>query len=81
MNKNGYKDIDRYAITKRKQQKRWRERSGAFMHDRRRWSDAEIELLLDQSISDRELADKIERSVGAIYTKRSRLRGIENVDT
>lgn len=77
MNKKGYKDKNRYATTKRHQQKRWRVRSGAFKYERKKWSNAEIELLLDHTISDRELSDKIERSVGSIHTKRSRLRRLE----
>lgn len=81
LRKKGYKDMNRYKVTKRQQQKRWRERTGSFLHGRRRWSDAEIELLLDQSISDRELSEKIERSVDAIYTMRSKLRRLENADT
>lgn len=72
--KKEYKDMKRFASTKREQRRRWRKRTGCYEYPRRRWTDEEIELLLDQSITDRELSEMICRSVSAIYTKRVKVR-------
>lgn len=72
--KKTYKDLEKYANTKRGQQKRYRERTGAFMYRRRMWTEKEIDLLLAQDMTDRELSKIIHRSIGAIQTKRAKLR-------
>lgn len=78
--KKMYKDMKRFAKTKREQRARWRIRTGSYEYPRRRWTDEEIELLLDQTITDRELSEIICRSVSAIYTKRVHVRKELNND-
>lgn len=80
MRKKGYKNMKRFAATKREQQKRWRKRTGCYQYPRRRWTDEEKELLLDQTITDRELSEMICRSVDAIQTKRVYVRKELNND-
>lgn len=43
---------------------------------RRIWSDEEDKLVLEHSITDRELSQKIERSVEAIQVRRTRLKNL-----
>ena len=71
--KKDYKSMDKYAKTKRKYQKGWRMRSGAFKYGRRKWTESEDELVLKQEKTDRELSKDIRRSIAAIYTRRLKL--------
>ena len=58
--KDKYKNIDKYRAAKRRQQQRHREKYGAGKPPRT-WSDEEM-------------AKRLNRSLGAIYTKRARVR-------
>lgn len=73
-----YKDLDKYKKTKREQQKRYRIRTGAFKYKKRIYSREEDEMILAQDISDRELSEQIERSVGAIQKRRYVLRNADD---
>ena len=68
--KDKYKNLDKYRAAKRRQQQRHREKYGAGIPPRA-WSDEEIRLLMDFDGLDRDLAKKLNRSLGAIYTKRA----------
>lgn len=68
--KDKYKNLDKYRAAKRRQQQRHREKYGAGKPPRA-WSDEEIRLLMDFDGLDRDLAKKLNRSLGAIYTKRA----------
>lgn len=46
-------------------------------HSREPYTDVEIKLILDHKITDKEIAQKIGRSVMAIQIKRNRLKGGE----
>ena len=69
-----YKNIDKFAETKRNQQARYRKRTGAFMYERRPWTEVEDKAVLDMKMSDRELSKIICRSVGNIQKRRCRLK-------
>lgn len=75
--KRTYKDKNRFRETWRKQKARYRERTGSYAYKRRAWTEEEIDMLFDNSMTDRELSDLIHRSVDAIQTMRSRKRGGE----
>ena len=75
--KKDYKDLEKFKMCKRKQQERWRKRSGAFKYGRRKWTEEEDMLVLQQNKTDRELSKEIHRSIGSIYTRRSRLTALE----
>lgn len=72
--KKDYKDLNKFKKCKRKQQERWRKRSGAFKYGRRRWTEEEDTMVLLQNETDRELSKKIQRSIGAIYARRVKLK-------
>lgn len=67
-----YKDMEKYAEYKRRYQRGYRKRTGTY--EPREWTDHEINLVLAQKMTDRELSKLIKRSIAAIQIKRSRLR-------
>lgn len=75
--KNKYTDSEKYARYKRGYQKRYRKNTNAVVYPRRSYTLKEDELILLQEIPDRELAQKLKRSVCAIQIRRARLRKVE----
>lgn len=73
-NKKDYKDIEKYREAKRRQAERYRKRTGSGLYDKRNYTYEEDMMILKQETTDRELAAKLERSVGAIQLRRYRLR-------
>lgn len=71
---NQYKNKDKLRKTKRNQKERYRNRNGANTYEKRQWSHTEDYLVLAHSMPDTELSVMIKRSVGAIQTRRVRLR-------
>lgn len=74
LRKQGYKDLDKYADTKRKQQNRWRERAGCYMYDRKHFTDEEDEIILKHQGTYREIAEQLCRSLPSVYQRASILR-------
>jgi hypothetical protein len=72
-NKQRYKDLKKYAEAKRRYQRGYRERTGAYIYRPRGWTCIEDELVLKKEMTDRELSFKIHRSVGAIQKRRFNL--------
>lgn len=70
--KSGYRDLDKLRITRTNYNRRYYQRTSVYQP--RKWSDEEIEMLFDDDISDRELSEKIGRSMKSIVLKRSRVR-------
>ena len=54
--------------------RRYRERTGSFIYEKRPWTTEEERLVLYSNLTDRELSEKIKRSVSAIQKKRSVLK-------
>lgn len=52
----------------------YRKRTGSDKYVPRPWEEDEDRLVLEHKISDRELSEKIQRSVSAIQTRRSKLK-------
>ena len=74
LRKKFYKNLSKFQATKRAQTKRWRERTGSGKYAVRRWTTYEDKLVLAHKMSDRELSEKIQRSVSSIYSRRVRLK-------
>lgn len=74
LRKKLYKNMSKFQATKRAQTKRWRERTGSGKYAVRRWTTYEDKLVLAHKMSDRELSEKIQRSVSSIYSRRVRLK-------
>ena len=69
-----YRDMEKYREYKRKTQSRYRKRTGAGQYPAREYTLEEDRMILEQSITDRELGIKIQRSVGAIQKRRHHLK-------
>lgn len=70
-----YKDKEKLRATNAAQKRRYRLRTGGGYRLSMTWTEAEDRAVLAHSIPDRELAERIGRSVQAIHVRRSRLRG------
>ena len=76
--KKDYKDLDKYKDTKRKQQNRWRQRSGCYMYDKRNFTEEEDEIIMNFKGTYRELAEQLCRSIPSVQQRRFRLRRRNN---
>lgn len=72
-------DQDQYRIAKREQKRRYREKTGSGVYQPRRWTTYEVNLVIRHVMPDRVLAVKINRSVGSIQQKRTRLKNSRKV--
>lgn len=70
--KKDYKDMSKYAKTKNAYYKRYYGKTAVY--EPHLWSNAEDAMVLEHSITDHELSEKIGRSVKAIQIRRSRLK-------
>lgn len=70
--KSDYRDLDKLRITRTNYNRRYYQRTGGYQP--RKWTDEEIEMLFDNDISDRELSEKLGRSMKSIVLKRHRVR-------
>lgn len=76
LRKEDYVNMERYCITKRKQEARWRKRTGSGKYKPKTWTGHDDKLVLDHGCPDRELGKKLKRSVHAIQVRRCRLKKI-----
>lgn len=70
--KKDYKDMTKYAKTKKAYYKRYYGKTAVY--EPHSWSAAEDAMVLEHSIIDHELSEKIGRSVEAIQIRRSKLK-------
>lgn len=68
--KHKYKNLKKFAETKKAYQARWRERSGAGKYGRRRWTQEEDDIVYEKNTTDREISKMIHRSIEAIQIRR-----------
>lgn len=61
-------------FTNKEQRKRWRENSNSYLGNKGRYTKEEIQMIMRHDISDRELSQKICRSIQAIHTKRCKIK-------
>lgn len=73
LRKSQYRDMEKFKRTKREQHARYYHRTQDAPNSRQRWTCEEIELLMQKSMPDRELSEKIGRSMKAIITKRHKV--------
>lgn len=64
--KKEYADPEKYRKYKRDYQRRYRKNTNAGKYPRRGYTIKEDEMVLKQAVPDRELAEKLQRSIGAI---------------
>ena len=66
LRKEDYVDMEKYLITKCKQEARWRKRTGSGKYKLKSWTGHDDKLVLDYRCPDRELGKKLKRSVHVI---------------
>lgn len=69
------KRVTREAFAKQKSRYYAKHRYGSV---KRRWTEEEVEMLLDHSIPDVALAKRLRRTVQAIHVKRCLVKGADN---
>lgn len=74
LRKDAYKDINKYLATKKRQSDRYRQRGGAYLYEKRPYTQAEDEAILKHETTDLELSKQLRRSRGAIQRHRWELR-------
>lgn len=79
LRKSKYKNLDKWRKTKIIQRRRYRKQTGAGMFLSRSWTSEEDKKVLTSTLSDRDLSQEIKRSVGAIQTRRVRLKNTNQV--
>lgn len=72
--KKEYADPEKYRKYKREYQKRYRKKANAGKYPRRGYTIKEDEMILEQVVPDRELAEKLQRSITAIQLRRHNLK-------
>lgn len=78
--KSGYKDPDKYRDYRNRCKARYRAKTGSNVYEPREWTKEELRIVQAHEIPDRELSEKINRSVTAIQNARYRLKeGIYNI--
>ena len=75
--KKSYKDMKRFRNTCRKQKRRYYGKT-AFLYEKRAWTKAEDNMVLEHKIPDVVLSAKTHRSVGAIQKRRCKLKKMKN---
>ena len=76
--REAYADMERYKKTKNAQRERYYRRT-AFKYSYKYWTKEEDNLVLEHKMSDSMLSVLIERSVGAIQTRRAFLKKWESL--
>lgn len=71
MSKNTYKDMDKFYKHKREKRKEYYGRTKNASNGNKRFTEEEIDLILKHEVSDRELAEKLGRSMKAIQNARA----------
>ena len=70
--KSGYTDLEKWRKTVSRYNKKYYNKTALYLP--RKWTENEIQMLFDENISDRELSEKIHRSMKSIVLKRHRVR-------
>lgn len=77
--KKHYKNKDKYREYAKRCHRNYRKNTGAYLYEKRLWTDYEDKLIMEHAMTDRELSVKIQRSVGAIQLRRWRLKKEEQL--
>lgn len=72
--KKEYADPEKYRKYKRDCQRRYRKKTNSGKYPRRRWTFKEDMMLFEHSMTDRELAEVLQRSVESVQMRRHYLK-------
>ena len=70
----GYKDEEKFKAARRRQNQRYYEKTSFANNSKSKWSEHEIELIMNSDLPDSHLSEVLGRSVKAIQCKRNRLK-------
>jgi len=70
MAKNTYKDMDKWYKTKRENRKRYYEKTKNAANRKKGYTTGEVQMIMEHKLTDRELSEKLGRSMKAIQKKR-----------
>lgn len=70
MAKNTYKDLDKWYKTKRRLKKEYYDKTKNAENNKKPYTQEEIDMIMEHSLTDRELSEKLGRSMRAIQRKR-----------
>ncbi len=74
MKKTDYNNIDDYYKVKRKHNKMYYSKTSNALNNGKTFTKEELKMIVDHNISDRELADKLGRSMKSIQNARNRVK-------
>ena len=78
--KSNFKDLNKFRVYRERYKTRYRARTGSNRYKLREWTKEELRMVQAHEIPDRELSEKINRSVSAIQVARYRLKkGVYNI--
>lgn len=72
--RESYADLGKWRMTCNRQRARYYGKTAFAAHHNERWTDGELAAVMAHEVTDRELAARLGRSIGAIQTMRSRLK-------
>lgn len=72
--KKNFKNLDKYRSYRERYKTRYRQRTGAYKYKPREWTVEELRMVKAHKITDRELSEKIKRSISAIQMARYRIK-------
>ena len=74
LRKSQYRDLEKFKKTKREQQKRYYRKTQNAPNKGQRWTSEEIEMIMAKDVSDKELSQRLGRSMRAILCKRHKIK-------
>lgn len=74
--KENYVDLDKWRQTKKKQKRRYYGKSQNAENRNQPWTNAEIQIVLDHKLTDKELSVLLGRSVNAIQVIRCKQKAL-----
>ena len=74
MRTSTYCDMGKFRKSRERYKANYRNRTGSGKYGKHAWTNAELDMVLAHEITDRELSEKIGRSVAAIQIMRSKLK-------
>lgn len=73
LRKDKYKDMEKWKETSRKQKRKYYAKTSNRKNSKKKWTQYEVELIMEHKQSDSELSETLGRSVRSIQIKRCRI--------
>lgn len=73
LRKDKYKDMEKWKETSKKQKRKYYAKTSNRKNSKKKWTQYEVELIMEHKQSDSELSETLGRSVRSIQIKRCRI--------